>query len=340
MCKLFYLLNEFPEGNQTGYRNAINELVSEGILQTAYFYSFLSKKKEFGHWDTVLNDLKMKIRSYEPDIVLIAHLNRDTPINGGFINEINKSLNIPPKWIYDERDVYGYIRKPLAESILTFAASCDLVTLCTYGKMMERFKKAGAKRVIYLPQVFDANFGMEWEPTNKRKYDVIMIGNRSKSRIPFKSMPGIRERENLVNKFAATFGDKFAVFGLGWEGFPCSKGPIDFFDQEKLLHQSWLSIGWDHFYSYDGYYSDRLPIALVSGVPHLSYRTPGVDKLFQDKKHIFYFSNLSEAIELSKKLLNDKTSLIDFGKIARQYTLENFNEKTRFKTIIDNARLL
>jgi len=334
--RLFYLINEPFDGYQTGYRKALSELIKEGVLSDINYYSFLPKFHDNQNWQTTISDIKTKIKLFYPDIILVAHLNKKTPISRSDYEEINSILNKKPIWIYDERDVYGYLRKPLPKSILNFAANCDLVTLVTNGKMMKRFKDAGAKNVLYLPHAFDANFGTEWNPSKKRKYDIIMIANRSRSRIPFKSMPGVKEREELVRKFAAIFGEKFAVFGKGWDGFLGNKGPINFFEQEKVLRQSWLSIGWDHFYKLEGYYSDRLPIALVSGVPHLTYRTPGVDTLFQDKKHIYFFENVEQAVNIAKELLSkDKNELNKIGQTASEFVKNNFSECKRLKKMIE-----
>ncbi len=334
--RLFYLINEPFDGYQTGYRKALNKLKNEGTLSSVYFYSFYAKEKELGSWEKTLTDIEEKIIGFPPHIILIAHLAKHHKIPQNFISDVNKNFGQKPKWIYDERDVYGYFRKPLPRNILSFAPSCDLITVCAEGNFKERFVRNGAKRVIYLPHVYDANFGTSWVPTRTREFDIIMIANRSRSRIPFKSMPGIKEREQIVLKFAKQFGSKFAIFGKGWDNFPCNKGPINFFDQEKILRKSWLSIGMDHFYKYDGYYSDRLPIALVSGVPHITYETPGLEKLFIDKSHLFYYKNTEEALSLAVSLLQKpKNELIEFGQEARSYVIDRFSETTRFKKIIN-----
>lgn len=266
---------------------------------------------------------------------MVAHLG-DKQITKRVINYINLSLAKKPIWIYDERDVYGYIRKPLPKTVLKFASYCDLVCVCNFGTMMKRFIKNGSRRIEYLPHCYDYNFGSEWNPTFVREFDIIMIANRSKSKIPFLSMPGIKEREQIVLKFAKQFGSKFAIFGKGWDKFPCNKGPINFFDQEKILRNSWLSIGMDHFYTYDGYYSDRLPIALVSGIPHLTYKTPGVDKLFEDKKDLFFFETTEEALSLTQQLLKlPKEELIEMGQVTRKKFLDSLSEVTRYKKMFN-----
>jgi hypothetical protein len=334
--KLFYLINEPFEGYQTGYRQAFEALKMEGIVSSIYFYSFYPKEKELGSWEKTLTDIEEKIIGFQPHIILIAHLAKHHKIPQNFISDVDKNFVQKPKWIYDERDAFGFFIKPLSKNTLKFAANCDLVVLANYGTMMDRFKNSGAQFIAYLPQSYDFNFGTEWVPTRTREFDIIMIANRSSSRIPFKSMPGIKEREQIVLKFAKQFGSKFAIFGKGWDNFPCNKGPINFFDQEKILRKSWLSIGMDHFYKYDGYYSDRLPIALVSGVPHITYETPGLEKLFIDKSHLFYYKNTEEALSLAVSLLQKpKNELIEFGREARSYIIDRFSETTRFKKIIN-----
>lgn len=333
--RLFYLINEPFEGYQTGYRSALNKLIHDGVISSVQYFSFIPKEKELG-WNNCLNILKKRIIDFAPNIILVAHISKNHFISYDFINEINNRLFIKPIWVYDERDVYGYFIKPLSRKILKFASHCDLVTLVTYGKMKKRFEDYGAKKVVYLPHVYDYNFGTPWHPTQNRRFDIIMIANRLRSKIPFKSMPGIKEREEIVKKFSKVFGNKFAVFGRGWDKFPGNMGPINFFDQEKILRSSLLSIGMDHFPKYEGYYSDRLPIAIVSGVPHLTYRIKGVDKLFKDKEHVFYYESIEQAIGIAKNLLmKDKKELNIFGANASKYVKEYFSEDKRFAKMIN-----
>jgi len=337
MIKLFYLINEPFEGYQTGYRKALLELKQDQIIRDVLFFSGYALEKQLGSWNSVLNKMVDSVLTYKPDIILVAHLS-DQPISRKIIDYINRSLPKRPIWIYDERDVYGYIRKPLPKSVLKFAAHCDLVTICTYGNMMNRFKKSGAKRVEFLPHVYDYNFGTEWEPTLERKFDVIMLANLHKSRIPLLSMPGIKEREVLVKIFASKFGERFGIFGSGWDKFPTAQGSVNFFEQEAINRNSWITLGMDHFYKYNGYYSDRLPIALISGVVHITYKTPGLEKIFEDKKDLFFFNTPIEALSIAEQLLKlPKEELIELGLNSKRKFLTSLSEVTRFKKMFNMA---
>jgi hypothetical protein len=340
MHKLYYLINEPFEGYQTGYRKALEEVKQQKLIDDVKYFSFFSKEKTLGSWGETLRIIHDEIISYQPSIILIAHLSGHQFISKSVVLDINRSLPKKPVWVYDERDVYGVIRKHLSLNVLRFASYCDLVTLCTYGSMARRFRRWGSMNTVYLPHAYDSNFGTPWVPTAERKYDVILIANRVPSRVPFLSMPGVREREKIVRIFSRTFGQRFAVFGRGWNGWSSEMGPTDFFEQERLARTSWLTIGMDHFYDYAGYFSDRLPIALVSGVPHLTYRAPGLDKLFVDKQHLFYFSNPEEAVRIATELLDGpKERLMRFGETARAYVIRQYSESRRFTKIIELAQL-
>jgi spore maturation protein CgeB len=74
----------------------------------------------------------------------------------------------------------------------------------------------------------------------------------------------------------------------------------------------------------------------VSGVPHLTYRVKGVDNLFKDKEHVFYYESIEEAIELARFLLNkNKNELNEFGENASKYVKANFSEYTRYLKMIN-----
>lgn len=133
--KLFYLINEPFEGYRIGYRNALLKLKEEELISDVYFFSFHALEKQLGNWNNVIDKLIEAILEFKPDIILVAHLS-DKPITKKNINQINLLLAKKPIWIYDERDVYGYIRKPIPKVVLEFASNCDLVTYLTIAVIL------------------------------------------------------------------------------------------------------------------------------------------------------------------------------------------------------------
>jgi hypothetical protein len=309
--KLFYLINEPVLNYQAGYRKTIQKLIGEGDLSDCFFYSFYVKKNEFDlRRDLVIKDLTKEIIEFKPDAILFAHTG-DFSFDDIFFREIERGLGYKPVYALDERDVYGKLVKKLPLELLKLSSKCDVTFLvCSGGWMFQKFEKYNRGRSVYLPHVCDdIHFGKGISNGTTRKYDVIMIGNLAKSRVPFKSMPGVRQRIKVAEALYKRHGNRFAMFGSGWDKYPFVAGQVPFFEQEQVLHSSHLSVGVDHFLSYEQYFSDRLPIALVSGVPHLSWKTPKLNLLFTEGEHICFFQSIDELLKKADAILSASPDL-------------------------------
>ena len=334
---LLYLPNEVNEGDQVGPRHALSLLCQKGLLDQVTVFSYLVEAKKYGDWSKMMNELFNVIQENLPDLILVQHLGKNQ-ITEKDVQKIKSFYkDHTPVIAYDERDVYGYFRKPLPKTVLDFARLCDAVFLVAAGSFANRFRKAGCKNVYYLSHVSnDVIFGKPWQPTMERKYDVIMIGNRATRKFSLLEMPGVKEREELVKKFSLKYGERFAVFGKGWEKFQRSEGPISFTFQEEIARQSWICIGHDHFYNYEGYFSNRLPIALFSGVPFVSRKTPGIENLLIDGYHCRFFYSIDESIEICDELLKwPKERLIDLGLRGSDFAKKYLNEEVRMARLIE-----
>lgn len=334
--KLLYIPNEGNEGDQIGPHDCFRKMVLDNTLSDYQSFSFLVEYRHMGSYKLVLDKLISIIEQTRPDIILWQHIgNFIIPID--LIESIQRIIGYRPVIGYHEGDVYDRITKPLPKNVLNFASRSDVVFLVGLGQYADMFIKAGCKQVVYTPSCADeVRFGKPWAPTSKRKYDVIMIGNNVKSKIPFKNMPGSKSRVNIVKRLEKLLGSRFGVFGHGWEGLASAHGPIPYDKQEELLRESWLSIGMDHFNTIPYYFSDRLPIALLSGVAHVCSRQPSLETLFQDGEHLIFFDCVEEAVDRIKILLaKPKEELIKIGLNGQKLVRMHHTTETRYRFIID-----
>jgi hypothetical protein len=335
--KLFYLINEPTLNYQVGYREAIRKLINEGDLTDCLFYSFDVKLGEFDwNWDEVVDDIVKEVSEYRPDAVLFAHT-CNKPFRASFFKQVKQNLGYKPVYALDERDAYGRFTKKLPGELLSLSRNCDVTFLSSSGGwLFNQFKFANKGQVMYLPQCCDdIHFGKKKQNDTGKLYDVVMIGNLLNSRIPFLSMPGVKKREMIAKALYKRHGKRFAVFGAGWEKYPFSAGTVPFFEQEKVLHSSNLSIGVDHFLNYDQYYSDRLPIALFSSVPHLSWETPRLNSLFKEGEHVYYYSSVEESVSKSDSVLSGKFERTDLLVLqASNLVRTHYTEAARMRKLI------
>lgn len=336
--KLFYLINEPVLNYQAGYRATVRKLIGEGNLSDCFFYSFYVKLADYGFkQDMLLDDIIKQCAAFQPDAILFAHTG-SLSFDDQFFKKLESILGYKPVYALDERDVYGRYVKRLPLQLLKLSAKCDVTFLvCSGGWMFSQFQKFNSGKSVYLPHVCDEiHFGRKKPNGTPKKYDVVMIGNLAKSRVPFKSMPGVRERMKVAEALYKRHGKRFAVFGAGWDKYPFCAGTIPFFEQEEVLHLSHMSVGVDHFLSYDQYFSDRLPIALFSGAPHLSWQTPGLELLFKEEEHIYFFRSVEESVKKTDRLLAGKNGFdSETCSKASKLVATHYTETVRMKKIID-----
>ena len=129
-------------------------------------------------------------------------------------------------------------------------------------------------------------------------------------------LPGGRQRKVLARAFYSAFGERYAVFGAGqgWQGEPYCRGPIPFNAQERAIRGSWLTVNWGQFDEIPFYSSDRLPISLAAGVPHITNRQRGYEHLFRGANGLYLVSSPAEALDVADALLSlPRERLIEIG---------------------------
>jgi len=339
--RFFSVINEPVEGFQVGIRGALRKKVDMGVVEDVEFFSFLVEERKLGNWKRVLDKLSIRIKDFQPTIILFSHTGKRF-FPEEFFSRIIENNSCQPVLAYDERDVYGYIRKPLPQGAMQLAKKMDVIFLVAAGQFADRFRKLECKKVIFLPHVGNTiQFGSSWIPSMKREFDIVLIANFHPSKIPFMSMPGVKERKKLVSVFSKEFGDRFAVFGKGWEWCQANRGPIPFEEQENILRKSWLSIGLDHFSSYEFYFSDRLPIALLSEVVHLTKWNKGLENLFVDNKHCVFFESIEESLQKAHVLLGKpREELLVMGKNGADWARKYFTEDKRMELMIEQMKII
>ncbi len=340
--KLLYLPNESELGDQYGPRHALEKAKEDGLLKELSVFSYRVENRKNENWNRTLNSLLGLIKEKLPTSILMQHTT-----NYGFPESFWRKVfgfykGILPILAYDERDTYGYITKRLPKEMKDMVKRCDIVFLIASGKFAQMFYRLGCQNVCYLPNPTTlACFGKKWVPTAHREYDIVMIGNNSKRKIPFLRMPGSKQRENLARKLAQNFGPRFGLFGNGWNDNPSNCGPVDFLKQEETLRRSWIGIGHDHFHRYEMNFSNSLPISLISGIPYVLRRVPGIENLLVDGYHCRMYSHIDEAVDICHELLNaPQSDLKAMGMRGYEIVKNVLIEEVRMKKLLMKLNFL
>ena len=223
---------------------------------------------------------------------------------------------------YWDGDIYQK-PQPLPKEIISLCKKCDVSFVQGVGDFSKLLDENGCEDIRYAPAATDTNrFCKLRSPDQKIVYDVVMIGNNVKSRIPWRTAPGSRWRKEVAECFFKKLGDRFAVFGNGWKA-KYGKGPLPFSEQVNLYHSSRMALGVNNWLGPRYYFSNRLPIALSSGVPVVHNYESGYEELFKPKENFFFFKTTSEAWHMTKQLLDkDQSELDRIGMKGYKFALE------------------
>lgn len=306
--RLLYVPNEATIGEQAGPRATFEELSRTGQLKAYSAYSLHVETREHG-LQGALRDLRTRVLDFEPTLVLWQHPG---------------ALAIPVSWlkglrstgaflIYHEGDAYGLVRKRLPHGARSLARSSHVAFTAAMGANAALLKRFGAAQVGYAPSSVDlTRFGTPWNPTSRREFDVVVIGNRvTSSGLPLTAFPGARHRERLFRGLGSLLGDRLAIYGRGWDGFVGARGPIDFDLQEQAARQAWLTASWDHFDRVPYSFSNRLPISLAAGVAHITSYHAGYEHLFTDGVELFLADSVRGFVDRVGDLLSGSRDVLN-----------------------------
>lgn len=338
----FYMPNEREDGGQVGPRMAFEKLYQQGALSAYIAYSYLVRQSVLPCHQDALDELLEAVRSFAPDVIFIQHPSNGYPLSRDYLARL-KSLPGNPKLVLYEEDPYGRFIRRMDATIRNVIAESDICFLGGTGYIAEIARQAGAKNLRFAPHSYDTRrFGGPWTPTSYRCYDAVMIANLSCiKRIPWLFLPGGRNRKLTAQALYRHFGDRLAVFGggQGWEGQPYCKGKIPFNDQGRVIRDAWMSVNWGQFDEIPMYSSDRLPISMACGVPHITNYQPGYEHIFSNIPGLFIIKKPEEAVDVALYILSLSIERRhELGYQAAEYASKYFDAVEVYRNIASVVR--
>lgn len=156
-----------------------------------------------------------------------------------------------------------------------------------------KFEEYGLKS-SFLNIGFDQNIFCPEGPVNKDA-EIVFMGNHYKNRFPLTKL-----RYNLVHKLRKEFGDRFKVYGSGWD-FPT--GNVRDQQKEAAIYRGCkIAINCSHF-DLERYTSDRLFRIMGSGAFCLSHNYKGIEKDFKIGEDLVVWDTVESLIENIKLAL-------------------------------------
>jgi hypothetical protein len=337
-----YVPNENTEGDQIGPRMAFETLHREGIFSAYKAYSYLVRQNVLGNHTEALNELLETAQTFSPDVIFIQHPSNGYPMDGEYLQKL-KSISSASKFVLYEADPYGQFVKRIDSTLRAVIAATDMCILVGTGSLAKLAHSAGAKKIRFAPHSFDSQrFGTQWEPTLTRRYDAVMIANLTcLKRIPWLYVPGGRSRKTTAKALYNQFGDRFALFGAGqgWDGEPYCQGKIAFNNQGDVIRNAWMSANWGNYDEIAMYASDRLPISLACGVPHITNYQPGYEHVFNNIPGLFIIKSPKEAVDVALYILSlpvEKRNELGFQ--AAEYARKHLEATVVYRHMVSVVR--
>ena len=302
-----YVPNENAEGDQVGPRMAFEKLYKEGVFSAYSAYSYLVRGKQATGHQVALNEFIENASAFAPDVIFIQHPSNGYPMDKSFLQQL-KDIQSKPKLVLYEEDPYGHFVKRMDSTLKAVFAETDMCFISGTGYYAEMARVAGAKKIRHANHSYDSQrFGTHWVPPLARSYDAVMIANLPCiKRIPWLFMPGGRSRKKTARLLHGQLGERFALYGAGqgWKGEPYCKGKIAFDQQGEAIRDAWMSVNWGQFDEIPMYSSDRLPISLACGVPHITNYQPGYEYIFDRVPGLFAVKSPQEALDVALYILS------------------------------------
>jgi hypothetical protein len=335
-ARLLYLPNEGVEGDQFGFRTAVQEAIGAGLLGAAEIFSPLARLRAGASKPTMLGDLHRQAAAFKPTIILVQHP-VGTGLGPGDFTRLKQGGD-RALLAYHEADPYSRIRQPLPPESRAAASASDIAYICGTGRFPAVLRRFGGRDVRYSRHGFDeSRFPVGIGPTTDvPRWDCIMIANRNHSLRPWRVLPGARQRIDLVGRLTARFGSRFAVFGSGWTG-PSAAGPVSYAQQHLMLKQARVSVNWDHFPAEPMYYSDRLPISLAAGVPHVTTWHAGYEEVFGDAAHsgLLWAKSVKRLVSVVEDLVQRPAAELNMlGQAASAFAAAHLSQSAEYRRLL------
>lgn len=265
--------------------------------------------------------------SFRPDLI---HLGKSELIYGLTIREIKSQINTCIIHFY------GDFRWRPQDWVVDIGKYADY-TLFNHkeSSLIRQYKELGVKNIGFWWAGTDPNI---FYPRGADKvYDVVFMANNQNF------LEGHKLRRELL-AIIAKKKIKFHIFGEGWEYL--SNVPNvhihPFVNNEQFAEAcsaSKITLGTNAVNNIRMYASWRRALSsMASGVFHLTHYVPGLEEVFENKKHLVWFKSVPEAIELIEYYLVHNKERERIAEVGRQEVLAHHTWDIRIAEMIERAK--
>lgn len=307
--KVLYLPLNFGSVQQVGVYSAFRDLG----CQLEIFDYFLHYHNAGSNQRNVRTMLIEVAKRFKPDLVY-CQIQHTVILDSDSIQAI-RTYCPGVKIVQYTIDVRSYIAGPY----FSISKICDMNLICSTGQL-QMYRDNTVPNVHFLHVGYDPNlYQPEIEPKESYEFDVVFLANVNN----IENYEGHQSRIDTVTKLRSVFGERFGLFGWGWNKEAKSLGSIDINKAvSDVYSRSFCNISVSHFNNISHYFSDRLLMCLSSGRPTVSWHFPGYESYFVDKQDLVIAYNPDDIVNKVKWLLDnkDKANLIGQNGAAKVFS--------------------
>lgn len=343
--KLLFLSQGHKVTDHPGYHDALIKLKNEGILSDFLNLPFFGYAKERG-WDGFYNEVVRLCIEEKFDVVFFHFFHgKEIPDPTRCVAEL-RNLEKAPIIIASVGDGFSdnWMRYDYPKSFKQISRLADITFSTQMGKAADKMLKWGANNIVLCPNgMCQVRFKAQSVDLKNHnfEFDVVFVGSNNGNRLfnPIsKHWWGAKKRQQLVKALFKKFGNRFGLFGNGWD-YPCAKGAIPFDQQQNVFRRGRIVVGGNPYSLSDYYSSNRLFFEISSGIPTVELYVPRLDKIFRNNGHCYFANDVDHVIERCEQLLKeDKEELYSKAANAAKYVQEKHTQYHRVKFILDTVK--
>jgi len=253
------------------------------------------------------------------------------------------ALAVDPDWITSwlsaagnpvtllwEGDAWHRWAKPPSAAMRSWLQRVDHVFTVAGAPQRELLERCGARDVRFVPQTYcHVTFAREEAaPPDEYgiRYDAVMIGNSVAHLGRFSRMPGAGRRARLARRLRSSEME-VAIYGAGWPTRWCA-ATVPYAGQASIIRQAKMSVNWDHFPRHHAYASDRLPISLIAGRPHITTHHDGLSWLPGEEAGLFFERSTAGIVDRVRLIRSmSPQTLLALGRAAHAWVSNRLSDR-------------
>jgi hypothetical protein len=293
-----------PLGHQPGMADAFRNIGVQ--LQVFDFYSLWQNTH---NKNAIAEEFLQNVRIFRPHLIH-TQLQFTGLLDANTIHEARK---ISPGVIITNWS--GDVRQNAVPEFVRIANAFDHAFISSTGQL-DLYKRAGCNTIAYWQIGYDPKFNYPLYKDNF-KYDASFLGNNYGNVFPEGKL-----RYNVATQLRNTLGEKFGLFGTGYNPPARSVAPKD---ANIVYNDSACVISISHFNNVSHYFSDRLLHCIASGRPTISWFFPGIDDYFKEDEEIFIARNVNDVLDIIQYCKThveeaSKVGVNGYNKVIKEHT--------------------